>query len=56
MKYIKLGHRVSGAVWSENQSRWDISVEVVGTGDVIHDHCDVLLSATGVLKYSRKDI
>jgi hypothetical protein len=27
-------------------------VEVIESGTIIHDRCDVLLSATGVLKYS----
>ena len=50
MKFIRLGHRVTRAEWSETGSEWNVTVEVVATGDVIQDRCDVLLSATGVLK------
>jgi hypothetical protein len=51
MKYIQLGHRVITAEWSEADSAWELKVQVVETGEVIHDRCDILLSATGVLKY-----
>lgn len=50
MEYIKLGHRVIGAEWSEKDSKWDVMTEQVETGNRLQDRCDVLLSATGVLK------
>ncbi|KIW97749.1 uncharacterized protein Z519_01333 [Cladophialophora bantiana CBS 173.52] len=49
MKYIKLGHRVIRAEWSSSDSVWDITTEILETGALMHDRCDVLLSATGVL-------
>ena len=52
MEYIKLGHRVIGAKWSEMDSKWDVVIEEIETGNKIYDRCDVLLSATGVLKVS----
>lgn len=51
MKYIKFNHKVISAKWSESGSHWDLDVEVGDDGTIIHDQCDVLLSATGVLKY-----
>ena len=50
MEYIKLGHRVIGAEWSEIDSKWDVVIEEVETGNRLQDRCAVLLSATGVLK------
>lgn len=50
MNFIKLGHRVIRAEWSAAESQWHIAAEVVETGEVVYDRCDVLLSATGVLK------
>lgn len=50
MDYIRLGHRVIRAEWSDRDSHWDVVVEEVATGNKIQDRCDVLLSATGVLK------
>jgi hypothetical protein len=52
MKYIQLGHRVVRSEWSASESQWHVTVEVIESGTIIHDYCDVLLSATGVLKYS----
>jgi cation diffusion facilitator CzcD-associated flavoprotein CzcO len=52
MKCIQLGHRVIRSGWSASESQWHVIVEVVESGTIIHDRCDVLLSATGVLKYS----
>ena len=51
MKYIQLGHRVVRSEWSASESQWHVVVEMVESGTIIHDRCDVLLSATGVLKY-----
>lgn len=50
MKYIKLSHQVTEARWDEETSTWKIKVKDLQTGETIEDECDVLLSATGVLK------
>lgn len=50
MKYIKLSHQVIGAQWSAETSIWKIKVMNLNTGDVVEDECEVILSATGVLK------
>jgi cation diffusion facilitator CzcD-associated flavoprotein CzcO len=51
MRYIKLSTRVVEARWSEEDSRWNLKIEDLNNGRIFDDHCDVLLSATGILKY-----
>src|ERR1700743_2391590 len=51
MQYIQLSHRVIEARWSETASRWDLKIQNLMDGKIIEDYCNVLLSATGVLKY-----
>lgn len=51
MKYIKLSHRVIEARWSEHQNQWLLKVENLVDGTIFDDCCDVVLSATGILKY-----
>ncbi|KAK4900271.1 hypothetical protein LTR27_002495 [Elasticomyces elasticus] len=44
---VKCGHRVQRAEFSEEEGRWKLEV---GTNDgVVHDSCDILVSATGFL-------
>ena len=50
MKYIKLGHRVVQAQWMEDLHKWDLKIENSETNQIITDQCDIVLSATGVLK------
>lgn len=50
MQYIKLSHRVVEARWSEAESRWNLKIQRLVDGKILNDHCNVLLSATGVLK------
>ncbi|RVX71026.1 hypothetical protein B0A52_03391 [Exophiala mesophila] len=51
MKYIKLGHRVVQAQWMEDLHKWDLKIENSETNQIITDQCDIVLSATGVLKW-----
>ena len=51
MRYIKFEHSVIEARWNEEDSRWHLKIEDIKGGSVIEDECDVLLSATGILKY-----
>ncbi|KAL5590061.1 hypothetical protein FOVSG1_011928 [Fusarium oxysporum f. sp. vasinfectum] len=56
MDVIKLRHRVVGAVWDEQSSKWSIKVQLPD-GAEITDICDVLISATGPLnKWQWPDI
>ena len=50
MQYIKLNHRVIESKWHEASSRWKIKIEDVENNHTFEDECDVLLSATGILK------
>lgn len=51
MQYVKLEHQVVGATWDEERFKWIVQVEDLAAGKVFTDECDVLLSATGILKY-----
>ena len=51
MQYIKLNHRVVEARWNEAASKWRVKVEDIEKGRTFDDECDVLLSATGILKH-----
>ncbi|KAF8902333.1 monooxygenase [Gymnopilus junonius] len=48
-KYCKLKHLVSKAVWNEGEGRWEVQVINMATGETIHDSCDILVNAGGVL-------
>lgn len=48
-KYIKLRHQVSGAVWNDKTGQWGVEIANLENGSVIHDSCDIFISAVGVL-------
>ncbi|KJA23554.1 hypothetical protein HYPSUDRAFT_66239 [Hypholoma sublateritium FD-334 SS-4] len=48
-KYIKLRHQVSGAVWNDKTGQWDVDIANLENGSVMHDSCDIFISAVGVL-------
>jgi cation diffusion facilitator CzcD-associated flavoprotein CzcO len=48
-KYCKLQHEVTKASWNENKGSWDVEVTRHDTGNIIHDICDILINACGVL-------
>lgn len=52
MQYMKLNHKVIEARWNEDTSRWHLRIEDALSNTTIEDECDVLLSATGILKYA----
>ena len=47
-KYMKFGHKVTQAVWSEATGKWNLIVET--EGKQFPDECDVLINAGGVLR------
>ncbi|KAE8159352.1 hypothetical protein BDV40DRAFT_303306 [Aspergillus tamarii] len=49
MKYVKLKHEVSEAVWDEQKSKWQLQILDTDGGSTFSDQCDVLISATGAL-------
>ena len=48
-RYTKLAHKVRRAVWDEDSSQWQVEVEDLLTGKLIHDSAEVLVNATGFL-------
>ncbi|KDR80776.1 hypothetical protein GALMADRAFT_222374 [Galerina marginata CBS 339.88] len=48
-KYCKLRHQVSKATWNAEKGRWEVDVINLVDGSVIHDTCDILVNAAGVL-------
>lgn len=48
-EYIKVNHRVVGAVWDDRKSLWNIRIENSTTGEILDDSCDFLLNAGGIL-------
>lgn len=49
-KFIKLGHRVISAEWTDKIGKWRIKVEDLRDGRVFEDVADIMLNGTGVLK------
>jgi cation diffusion facilitator CzcD-associated flavoprotein CzcO len=48
-KYIKLAHQVSKATWNDKKGVWDVEVTNLTDGTIVHDSCDILVNAAGVL-------
>lgn len=45
----KLGHQVVGAKWNDCLGKWNVDIQVHGSGEIVHDSCDVLINAGGIL-------
>ena len=52
-KFIKTEHQVRKAEWQGQEGAWHVEIENLSNGCIIHDVCDILISATGVLNYPR---
>lgn len=50
-KYIELKHKVTGAVWDEDEGKWTVTVENQETGKVFEDYGHFLINGSGFLKY-----
>lgn len=48
---MKLNHKIGGATWTEETKEWVLKVENLTTGETFEDRCNVLINASGVLKY-----
>ncbi|KAH0831531.1 hypothetical protein AYO21_11331 [Fonsecaea monophora] len=46
---IKLGYQVVRADWNEGDGLWNVKVKNLATGEIIDDHCNFLLNASGIL-------
>lgn len=52
LKYVRLSQRVVGAYWQEDTQEWLVSVQRGDNPeDVFEDRCNLLVNASGVLKY-----
>lgn len=50
-KFIKTEHQVIKAEWKDGEGAWLVDIEDISSGCIIHDVCDILISATGVLSH-----
>lgn len=48
-KYIKLRHKVIGAMWNETTAQWEVEVEDMATGTVVKTSGHILINAGGIL-------
>jgi len=48
---IRFRHRVLGARWSSEESRWTVEVERADTGETVYMTCDFLWSCSGYYRY-----
>ncbi|KAI9745057.1 MAG: hypothetical protein M1818_001335 [Claussenomyces sp. TS43310] len=48
-QYIKAEHQVVGARWNEETDVWDVEVKDLTTGSVVHESCNILINAAGIL-------
>lgn len=53
-EHTKFSHRVIGATWDEDVSKWTVRVEDVKTKQIIEDSAEVVINCAGVLKYVRR--
>ncbi len=47
--YCKLQHKVLGAQWDDENTRWNLRIQNLASGITLQDSCDILISATGYL-------
>ena len=57
-KHIKFNHKLVSAIWDESAATWKLELEYTqedgtesGVTQIVHDQCDVLINASGILKY-----
>ena len=50
-KYINLEHCVDHAQWLQEEGKWRVTVTNLNTGETSYDEGEVLINATGFLKY-----
>jgi cation diffusion facilitator CzcD-associated flavoprotein CzcO len=48
-KYIKMEHQIVGARWNDEAGGWDVEVKNLSSGLVVHDFCNILVNAGGIL-------
>ncbi|PGH26446.1 hypothetical protein AJ80_01944 [Polytolypa hystricis UAMH7299] len=48
-RFVKARHQVTGAFWNHEKGGYDVTIRDLETGQDIHDYCDILINAGGVL-------
>jgi cation diffusion facilitator CzcD-associated flavoprotein CzcO len=48
-KYVKTKHQVGGAIWNQQKGGYDVQIKDLESGQIIDDHCDILINASGIL-------
>ena len=49
-RHIKYKSKLVEAVWDQREAKWNLKIDQAGYGE-FHDQCDVLVNASGILKY-----
>lgn len=47
--YVKTRHQVVAANWDDGHSGWNVTAKDLESGKEIHDQCDILINASGIL-------
>jgi cation diffusion facilitator CzcD-associated flavoprotein CzcO len=50
-QFVRLNHQVTRAEWDEDCGRWKLNIKDLEKNDIITDEAEVLINATGFLKY-----
>lgn len=45
----KVAHQVVGAKWNEDEGKWHVEINDLANNQILHDSCDVLVNAGGIL-------
>ena len=46
---MKTSHQITAATWDETHSGWNVTAKDLTTGKEVHDQCDILINASGIL-------
>lgn len=49
MRHVKLSSKITSCKWDDRTKKWELEIEDLKTGEVVHDDADVLISARGNL-------
>jgi cation diffusion facilitator CzcD-associated flavoprotein CzcO len=48
-KYVKTRHQVVGSAWNKEKGGYDVQIKNLESDQVMNDHCDILINASGIL-------
>jgi cation diffusion facilitator CzcD-associated flavoprotein CzcO len=49
-QFVKYNSKVTDSLWDDDTGKW--KVKIAQQGELIEDECDILVNASGFLKYS----